>query len=148
MAPGQVIRPGASKAGAWLSPFRRWHSHSVPGKLTAKFMQPIQSNRTAALAAGATSPGRAVRLAVGCCLRSLCGLLLLPLGFSSLALRAAELIGAPHVEGVFRGFDPKTRAFGASHADGTTKTFFKPESRDYSDRQPGTPVKPGDLRFP
>ena len=33
-------------------------------------------------------------------------------------------------DGVLRVFDPKTRSFAAYHRDGTTKTFFKPESRD------------------
>ena len=47
-------------------------------------------------------------------------------------------------DGVLRVFDPKTRAFAAYNRDGTTKTFFKPESRDYFERQPGTllPTKP------
>ena len=45
-------------------------------------------------------------------------------------------------DGVFRVFDPKTRTFGAYNRDGTTKTFFKPQSRDYFERQPGEPVKP------
>ena len=44
-------------------------------------------------------------------------------------------------EGVLRVFDPKTRAFAAFNRDGTTKTFFKPQSRDYFDRQPGEPVQ-------
>ena len=45
-------------------------------------------------------------------------------------------------EGVRRVFDPKTRAFAAYNRNGTTKTFFKPESRDYFERQPGELVKP------
>ncbi len=44
-------------------------------------------------------------------------------------------------------FDPKTRAFAAYNRDGTTRTFFKPNSRDYFDRQPGRPVKLQDLKF-
>ena len=43
-------------------------------------------------------------------------------------------------EGVLRVYDPKTRAFAAYNRDGTTKTYFKPESRDYFERQPGTPL--------
>ena len=45
-------------------------------------------------------------------------------------------------EGVRRVLDPKTRAFAAYNRNGTTKTFFKPESRDYFERQPGELVKP------
>jgi pyocin large subunit-like protein len=37
-------------------------------------------------------------------------------------------------------YDPGTRAFGAYNRDGTTKTFFKPGTRDYFERQPGRPV--------
>ena len=36
----------------------------------------------------------------------------------------------------------QTRAFAAYNRNGTTKTFFKPESRDYFERQPGELVKP------
>jgi hypothetical protein len=39
--------------------------------------------------------------------------------------------------GVRRVFDPNTGAFAAYNPDGTTKTFFKPGSRGYFDRQPG-----------
>lgn len=49
-------------------------------------------------------------------------------------------------EGVMRLFDSKTRAFAAYNRDGTTKTFFKPNSRDYFDRQPGTLVKLSDKK--
>lgn len=49
-------------------------------------------------------------------------------------------------EGIMRLFDSKTRAFAAYHRDGTTKTFFKPNSRDYFDRQPGTLVKLSDQK--
>jgi hypothetical protein len=42
--------------------------------------------------------------------------------------------------GVVRVFDPKSRAFAAYNADGTTKTYFKPRSRDYFERQPGEPM--------
>lgn len=45
--------------------------------------------------------------------------------------------------GVTRIYDPKSGAFGAYNRDGTTRTFFKPRSRDYFERQPGRPV---DLR--
>ena len=40
-------------------------------------------------------------------------------------------------EGVTRIYDPKSGAFAAYNRDGATKTFFKPNSRDYFDRQPG-----------
>lgn len=44
-------------------------------------------------------------------------------------------------DGVLRVFDPKSRAFAAYNRDGTTKTYFKPDSRDYFDRQPGELIK-------
>lgn len=50
-------------------------------------------------------------------------------------------------DGVVRMFDPQTRSFAAYNRDGTTKTFFKPQSRDYFERQPGRPIKPADLKF-
>lgn len=58
-------------------------------------------------------------------------------------LRRAKTDGLPakmDSDGVLRVFDPKTRAFGAYNADGTTRTFFKPRSRDYFERQPGKSV--------
>jgi len=45
-------------------------------------------------------------------------------------------------EGVTRIYDPKSGAFAAYNRNGTTKTFFKPNSRDYFDRQPGELVSP------
>ncbi len=62
-------------------------------------------------------------------------------------LQRAKAEGLPMKQdddGVLRVFDPKTRAFAAYNRDGKTKTFFKPDSRDYFDRQPGTllPTKP------
>lgn len=50
-------------------------------------------------------------------------------------------------DGTLRVFDPKTRAFAAYNGAGRTKTFFKPESPGYWQRQPGRPVKPAELRF-
>ncbi len=44
-------------------------------------------------------------------------------------------------DGVVRVFDPKSGAFGAYNRNGTTKTFFKPNSPGYFDRQPGELVK-------
>jgi hypothetical protein len=40
-------------------------------------------------------------------------------------------------ERVLRVYDPQTGAFAAYNHNGTTKTFFKPGSRDYFERQPG-----------
>ena len=40
-------------------------------------------------------------------------------------------------DGTRRVFDPKSGAFAAYNRDGTTKTFFKPNSRDYFARLPG-----------
>ncbi len=45
-------------------------------------------------------------------------------------------------DGVVRIFDPKSGAFAAYNRNGTTKTFFKPDSRGYFERQPGVMVKP------
>lgn len=41
------------------------------------------------------------------------------------------------IDGVIRIYDPRSRAFGAYNKNGTTRTFFKPRSDDYFDRQPG-----------
>jgi pyocin large subunit-like protein len=46
-------------------------------------------------------------------------------------------------DGTLRVFEAKTGAFGAYNDDWTTKTFFKPRSRDYFARQPGRIVKLG-----
>lgn len=51
-------------------------------------------------------------------------------------------------DGTLRVFDPSTRAFAAYNSAGKTKTYFKPESASYWQRQPGRVVKPSDLRFP
>ena len=50
-------------------------------------------------------------------------------------------------DGVIRIFDLKTRAFGAYNRDGTTKTYFKPDSRDYFERQPGRSVNAKTLKL-
>jgi hypothetical protein len=42
-------------------------------------------------------------------------------------------------KGTIRIYDPASNTFGAYNADGTTKTFFKPTSPTYFDRQPGVP---------
>lgn len=46
-------------------------------------------------------------------------------------------------DGSLRVYDRATDTFGAYNADGTTKTFFKPGSPSYFERQPGETV---DLR--
>ncbi len=43
-------------------------------------------------------------------------------------------------DGTRRVFDPKSGAFAAYNSDGTTKTYFKPNSRDYFSRQPGRAI--------
>jgi hypothetical protein len=46
-----------------------------------------------------------------------------------------------------RVYDPKTRAFAAYNRDGTTKTYFRPNSASYWQRQPGKPIQPSQLPF-
>lgn len=60
--------------------------------------------------------------------------------------KAQDLPMKQDEDGVLRVFDPKTGAFAAYNRDGTTKTYFKPRSRDYFTRQPGRTVKAKDLR--
>jgi hypothetical protein len=65
-------------------------------------------------------------------------------------LQRAKAEGLPtkvDEEGVTRVFDPKTRAFAAYNRDGTTKTYFRPNSRDYFERQPGKLINPKTLKF-
>lgn len=50
-------------------------------------------------------------------------------------------------DGTLRVFDPQTHAFAAYNAAGRTKTFFKPESAGYWQRQPGRAITPGQVRF-
>ena len=45
-------------------------------------------------------------------------------------------------DGTRRVYDPRSGAFAAYNRDGTTKTYFKPNSRDYFARQPGRLVNP------
>jgi hypothetical protein len=60
-------------------------------------------------------------------------------------LQRAQREGLPakvdDTDGTLRVWDPKTGAFAAYNRDGTTKTYFKPGSPGYFDRQPGRPVK-------
>jgi Purple acid Phosphatase, N-terminal domain len=51
-------------------------------------------------------------------------------------------------DGTLRVFDPATRTFGAYNRVGMTKTFFKPDSPSYWQRQPGRTVTAADLRLP
>jgi hypothetical protein len=46
-----------------------------------------------------------------------------------------------------RVWDPRSRAFAAYNEDGTTKTYFKPNSPTYWDRQPGRLVQPDEVPF-
>jgi len=57
--------------------------------------------------------------------------------------RATGLPAKRDADGSLRVYDPATGAFGAYNANGTTRTYFKPGSPDYFDRQPGALV---DLR--
>lgn len=41
-------------------------------------------------------------------------------------------------QGVIRAFDPATNTFGSYNPNGTSKTFFKPSSKTYWNRQPGS----------
>lgn len=44
-------------------------------------------------------------------------------------------------DGTIRIFDPKTGSFAAYRRDGRARTYFKPGSRDYFQRQPGNVVR-------
>ena len=44
-------------------------------------------------------------------------------------------------DGTVRAFDPKTRAFASFNRDGTTKTYFRPDSPGYWQRQPGRAIQ-------
>ncbi len=46
-----------------------------------------------------------------------------------------------------RVYDPKTRAFAAYNRNGTTKTYFRPNSQSYWQRQPGKLIQPVQLPF-
>lgn len=52
--------------------------------------------------------------------------------------QAAKLPTKIGSDGTIRVFDPASNTFGSFNANGTTKTFFKPNSPTYFDRQPGT----------
>jgi len=69
-----------------------------------------------------------------------------------LHLQRARAEGLPMkidpTDGTLRVYDPKTRTFAAYNREGRTKTFFKPQSPTYWQRQPGRLVKSTDLSFP
>lgn len=50
-------------------------------------------------------------------------------------------------DGVLRVFDSRSGAFAAYNRNGTTKTYFKPGSRDYFERQPGRVIQPKEIPF-
>lgn len=50
-------------------------------------------------------------------------------------------------EDSLRVFDPASGAFAAYNRDGTTKTFFRPNSASYWNRQPGRSIQPSELPF-
>jgi len=56
--------------------------------------------------------------------------------------KAERLPTKVDADGVVRVFDPKSGAFAAYNRNGTTKTFFKPNSPTYFQRQPGELVQP------
>ena len=60
-----------------------------------------------------------------------------------LRAKAEGLPAKRDTDGSLRIYDPATGAFGAYNANGTTRTYFKPGSVDYFERQPGVIV---DLR--
>jgi hypothetical protein len=47
---------------------------------------------------------------------------------------------------VIRVFDPATGRFGSFNPDGSTRTYFRPKSTTYFDRQPGTELRSPSLR--
>jgi hypothetical protein len=52
----------------------------------------------------------------------------------------AERLPMKHDGDTVRAYDPKTGSFGAFTRDGKTRTYFKPGSRDYWQRQPGRAI--------
>ena len=67
--------------------------------------------------------------------------------YAAQAWRFRERAVAEHLpikldtDGTVRVFEPKTRAFASFNRDGTTKTYFRPDSASYWQRQPGKPVQ-------
>ncbi len=61
--------------------------------------------------------------------------------FLNLALDEGWSAKVDGSDGTIRIWDAKSRAFAAYNRDGTTKTYFKPGSPDYFERQPGKTTK-------
>lgn len=67
--------------------------------------------------------------------------------YAAQAWRFRERVATEHLpmkldtDGTVRVFDPKTRAFASFNRDGTTKTYFRPDSAGYWQRQPGKPIQ-------
>jgi Purple acid Phosphatase, N-terminal domain len=61
--------------------------------------------------------------------------------------RAASWPMKLDTDGTIRMWDGRTGSFAAYNRDGTTKTFFKPGSPSYWQRQPGRPITPAQLPF-
>ena len=70
-----------------------------------------------------------------------------PDDYAAQAWRFRERANAEHLpmkldtDGTVRAFDPKTRAFASFNRDGTAKTYFRPDSASYWQRQPGRPIQ-------
>jgi hypothetical protein len=67
--------------------------------------------------------------------------------FLQYAKRNALPMKWDEADDTLRIWDPKTRAFAAFNRDGTTKTFFRPNTPSYWTRQPGRPIRAAELRF-
>lgn len=61
---------------------------------------------------------------------------------------AEDLPAKQDKDGTLRVWDPKTRAFAAYGLDGRTKTYFKPKSPTYFERQPGRLIRLSTASFP
>ena len=67
--------------------------------------------------------------------------------YAAQAWRFRERAAAEHLpmkldtDGTVRVFDPKTRAFASFNREGTTKTYFRPDSASYWQRQPGRAIQ-------
>lgn len=67
--------------------------------------------------------------------------------YAAQAWRFRERAVAEHLpmkldtDSTVRVFDPKTRAFASFNRDGTTKTYFRPDSASYWQRQPGRAIQ-------
>ncbi len=70
-----------------------------------------------------------------------------PDDYAAQAWRFRERAVAEHLpmkldtDGTVRAWDPKSRAFASYNRDGTTKTYFRPDSPSYWQRQPGRSIQ-------